>query len=60
MMFKIRQGLTLQKSPKYTGLVSSYLQEHQVLNLTEGHHPLDPILWASNLEDIKLSGKLVT
>jgi hypothetical protein len=24
----------------------------------EGHHPLDPILWASNLEDRKLSGIL--
>jgi hypothetical protein len=31
---------------------------HQVLNLTEGHHPLDPILWASIFEDSKLSGVL--
>jgi hypothetical protein len=31
---------------------------HQVLNLTEGHHPLDPILWASIIEDSKLSGVL--
>jgi hypothetical protein len=35
-----------------------FLQGHQVLNLTEGHHPLDPFLWdiASILEDSKLSG----
>jgi hypothetical protein len=60
MMFKIRQGLTIQQSPKHPGLVRRFLHGHQVLNLTEGHHPLDPILWASILEDSKLSGVLVT
>jgi hypothetical protein len=45
MMFKIREGLTLQQSSKHLGLVSRFLHGHQVLNLTEGHHPLDPILW---------------
>jgi hypothetical protein len=55
MMFKIRQGLTLQQSPKHPGLVSRFHHGHQVLNLTEGHHPLDPILWASILEYSKLS-----
>jgi hypothetical protein len=58
MMFKIRQGLTLQHSPKHPGLVCKFLHGHQVLNFTEGHHPLDPILWASILEDRKLSGVL--
>jgi hypothetical protein len=29
----------------HPGLVSRFLHGHQVLNLTEGHHPLDPILW---------------
>jgi hypothetical protein len=53
MMFKVGLGLTLQQSPKHPGLVSMFIQEHQVLNLTEGHHPLDPPLWASILEDIK-------
>jgi hypothetical protein len=47
--------LTLQQSPKHPGLVSRFLHGHQVLNLTEGNHPLDPILWASILEDSKLS-----
>jgi hypothetical protein len=51
MMFKIRHGLTLQQIPKHPGLVIKFFQAHQVLNLTEGHHPLDPILWASILED---------
>jgi hypothetical protein len=45
MMFKIRQGLTLQQSPTNPGFVCRFLNGHQVLNLTEGHHPLDPILW---------------
>jgi hypothetical protein len=58
MMFKIRQGFTLQQSPKHLGLVRRFLHGHQVLNLTEGHHPLDPVLWASILEDSKLSGVL--
>jgi hypothetical protein len=59
-MFKIRQGLILQQSPKYPGLVSKFLQEHQVLNLQEVHHPRDPIFWdpASILEESKLSGVL--
>jgi hypothetical protein len=43
IMFKIRQGLTIQQSPKHPGLVSRFLHGHQVLNLTEGHHPFDPI-----------------
>jgi hypothetical protein len=34
------------------------LHGHQVLNLTEGHHPLDPVFWVSILEDRKLSGVL--
>jgi hypothetical protein len=58
MMFKIRQGLTLQQSPKDPGLVSRFLHGNHVLNLMEGHHPLDPILWASILEDSKLLGVL--
>jgi hypothetical protein len=52
--------LTLQQNPNYPGLVSSLLHGHPVLNLTEGHHPLYPILWASILEDSKLSGVLGT
>jgi hypothetical protein len=59
MMFKIRQGLTLQQSPKHPGLVIRFLHGHQVLNLTEGHHPHDLGI-ASILEDIKLSGVLGT
>jgi hypothetical protein len=58
MMFKIRQGLTLQQNPKHPGLVRRFLHGHQVLNLTEGHHPLDPIFWASILKDSKVSGVL--
>jgi hypothetical protein len=50
--------LTLQQSPKHPGIVRRFLHGHQVLNLTEDHHPLDPVLWASILEDIKLSGVL--
>jgi hypothetical protein len=57
-MFKIRQGLTLQQSPKHPGLVRRFLHGHQFLNLPEGHHPLDPMFWASILEDSKLSGVL--
>jgi hypothetical protein len=58
MMFKIRQGLTLQQNPKHPGLVRRFLHGHQVLNLTEGHHPHDPIFWASILKDSKVSGVL--
>jgi hypothetical protein len=58
MMFKRRKDLTLQLTPKQTGLVRRFLHGHQLLNLTQDHHPLDPILWASILEDIKLSGVL--
>jgi hypothetical protein len=58
MMFKIRQVLNLQQSPKHPGLVRRFLHGYQVLNLTEGHHPLDPILWASILEHSKLLGVL--
>jgi hypothetical protein len=50
--------LTLQQSPKYPGLVRRFLDGHQVLNFTEGHHPLDLILWESILEDRKLLGVL--
>jgi hypothetical protein len=57
-MLKIRQVLTLQQSPKHLGLVTRFLRGHQVLDLMEGHHSLDPILWASILEDSKLSGVL--
>jgi hypothetical protein len=60
MMFKVRQGLTLQQSPQHPGLVRRFLHGNQVLNLTEGHHQLDPVLWASILEDSKLSGVLGT
>jgi hypothetical protein len=56
MMFKIRQGLTLQQSPKHPGLIRRFLHRHQVLNITEGHNLLVTILWASILEDRKLSG----
>jgi hypothetical protein len=48
--------LTLQKSPKHPGLVSRFLHGYQILNLTEGNQPFDPILWVSILEDSKLSG----
>jgi hypothetical protein len=58
MMFKIRQALDLQQSPKHPGLVSRFLHGHQVLNLMEGNYPLDPLLWTSILEDSKLSGVL--
>jgi hypothetical protein len=58
MMFKIRKGLNLQQFPKHPGLVRRFLQGDQVLNLMEGHHPLDPLLWPSILEDSKLSGVL--
>jgi hypothetical protein len=58
MMIKIRKGLILQQSPKHPGLFRRFLHGNQVLNLTEGHHPLDPVLWASVLEDSKLSGVL--
>jgi hypothetical protein len=58
MMIKIREGLNLQQSPNHPGLVSRFLHGNQALNLTEGHHPLNPVLWASILEDSKLSGVL--
>jgi hypothetical protein len=60
MIFIVSQGLTLQQSPKHPGLVRRFLYGYQVLNLTEGHHPLDPLLWdpESILEDSKLSGVL--
>jgi hypothetical protein len=54
-MLKIRQDLTLQQSLKHPGLVSRFHHGHQVLTLTEGHHSLDPVLWASILEASKLS-----
>jgi hypothetical protein len=54
MMFKIRQGLALQKIPKHPGLVRRFLHGHQAFNITESHHPLDPIFLASILEDNKL------
>jgi hypothetical protein len=58
MMFKIRLSLTIQQNPKHPGLVGRFLHEHQFLNLTEGHYPLDPILWESILGERKLSGVL--
>jgi hypothetical protein len=58
MMFKIRQGLTLQQCLKHPGLFRRSLHRHQVLNLTEDYHPLDPLLLSSILEDSKLSGLL--
>jgi hypothetical protein len=39
---------------------SAVLQGYQVLDIMAGHHPLDPLLWASILKDRKLSGILVT
>jgi hypothetical protein len=57
-MLKVGQGFTLEQSPKYPDLISRFLHGHQVLNLMGGHHPLDPQLWASILEDRKLSGVL--
>jgi hypothetical protein len=60
MMFKVRQDLILQQSPKYPGLFNRLLQRNQVLNLTEGHQPLDPLLWKSILEDSKVSEVLGT
>jgi hypothetical protein len=36
--------------------IKSEASWHQFLNLTEGHHSPDPILWASILEDRKISG----
>jgi hypothetical protein len=59
-MLKVGKGLTHQQSPKYPDLVSRFLQGHQVINLKEGHHPLDPLLWASIIEDSKLPGVLET
>jgi hypothetical protein len=58
MMLKIRQGWNLQQSTKHPGLVRRFLHGHQVLDLTEYHHPLDSVLWESILEDSKLSGVL--
>jgi hypothetical protein len=52
-MLKIEQGLIPQQIAKDPVLVRSLIQRHQVLNITEGHHPNDPILWASILEDSK-------
>jgi hypothetical protein len=51
--------LTLQQSPKHPGLVSRFLHEHHVLNLTSGHNKFDTLLWESILEDSKLSRVLV-
>jgi hypothetical protein len=55
MVIEMIQGLTLQQSLKHPDLVRSFLYGHQVLNLTEGHHPLDAILWASILEGSEIS-----
>jgi hypothetical protein len=40
-MIKVGQGLNVQQSPKHPGLISRFLQGHQVLNIKEGYHPLD-------------------
>jgi hypothetical protein len=47
MMLKVRQGLALQQSPKYPGLVRRFLQQHQVLNLTEGYQHIKPLIQLS-------------
>jgi hypothetical protein len=57
-MLKVGQGLSLQQSPKHPDLVRRFLHGHQVLNVTEGYHPLDRLLWALILEDSKLLGVL--
>jgi hypothetical protein len=57
-MLKITQGLALQQIQKHSGLVSISIQVNQALNLTEGHHPLDPLFWESIVEDNKVSGVL--
>jgi hypothetical protein len=54
MMFKVRQGLTLQQIPKDPGIISSFLEWKQVLNIIEGHQPIDPLLWSSILENSKV------
>jgi hypothetical protein len=58
MMFKVGQGLSLQQIPKHPVLISRFLHGYQALNLTEGHHTFDPLLWATILESSKLSGLL--
>jgi hypothetical protein len=50
--------MTFQQSQKHPGIINRFLHGHQVINLTEGPHPLDSILWASILEFRKLSGVL--
>jgi hypothetical protein len=56
MMPKIRQGLTIQHSSKHPGLVIGLFQGYQVLNLKGGNKKHDTLLWASILEDNKVSG----
>jgi hypothetical protein len=58
MMLRITQDLTLQQILKHPDLVSRFLQGHQVLNLMEGYHPIDLLLWESFLENRKMSGLL--
>jgi hypothetical protein len=58
MMLKLGQGLTVQQIPKYPNLLRRFIDGHQVLNLTEGHHQIDPLFWEYILEDAKLSGVL--
>jgi hypothetical protein len=61
VMLNVGQGLDLQQqSLKPHGHVCMFLQGYQVLNLTEGHHNLDPLLLASVLEYRKLSEVLGT
>jgi hypothetical protein len=50
--------MNVQQNPEHPGLISRFLHGHQILNLTEGHHPLDLLLWESIFEDSKLSGVL--
>jgi hypothetical protein len=58
VMFKVCQCLTLQQCPNHHAFASRFFDGHQVLNLTEGHQPLDPLLKAIILEDSKVSGVL--
>jgi hypothetical protein len=55
MMSKIRQGLTLQQSPKHPGLVRRFLHGHQVLNLTEGHQPNSDLIQSSGHTSLKIA-----
>jgi hypothetical protein len=57
-MLKVGQGMTLQQSPRHPVFINRFFQENQILNLTEVHHPFDPLLLECILEDSKVSGVL--